>query len=67
MRFISFLWIEADTIAILPPFARGGFSEDELVSHTFCIFRFEKIILHAAPLSMIFKIGGKILYFTKKS
>ncbi len=40
MRFISFDWIEADTIAILPPRSFVGLPEDELVPDALYIFKF---------------------------
>tara|TARA_B000000460_G_C21314322_1_gene305748 strand:- start:174 stop:314 length:141 start_codon:yes stop_codon:yes gene_type:complete len=40
MRFISFDWIEADTIAIVPPLAFVGLPEDELVPDALYIFKF---------------------------
>ena len=40
MRFISFDWIEADTIAIVPPTASVGLPEDELVTDALHIFKF---------------------------
>ena len=40
MRFISFDWIEADTIAIVPPRSLVGLPKDEFVRCPLRIFKF---------------------------
>ena len=40
MRFISFHWIEADAIAILPPRSLIRLPKDELVGDALAIFKF---------------------------